>query len=469
MSIPFGALEAAGWCGTRVTKEHRDVLFSSVSIDSRSVEPGALFVAIRGPRHDGHRFLDDALVAGARGLLVQADSGCSLPKGASVPILEVESSVRALGDLAQGHRSNFQGPVVAITGSSGKTTTKDMCTAVLSAQAPCLNTHGNLNNEFGLPLTLLRREAGDESAVVELGMNHRGEIARLAEIARPNVGLVTNIGTAHIEFLGSREAIAEEKGDLFGALSSDGVAVVNLEDPLVADQARRSHGSRVDYGFGSDADVLAANIRFEREPAAAFTFDLRRESEAEKVRVRGLGETTVINALAAAAAALAAGASLEAVGAGLEDYRPATGRMNTLLASDGTTVIDDSYNSNPQSLVAALETLAHRSETGRSFAVLGDMNELGERAPGEHRAAGRKTVELGIDFLFALGQYGEFATEAAIEAGMDPDHVLASADHDEITEAICLHAEAGDWILVKGSRGVHMERVVEALVPRENR
>lgn len=469
MSVSFAAFEAATWCGTIALDQYRDAHFSGVTIDSRKVDPGSLFVAIRGPRYDGHEFIENALAAGARGLVIEADSSCNLPAGLSVPVLKVPDCVQALGDLARGHRSNFSGPVVAITGSSGKTTTKDMCAAALSVEAPCLKTQGNFNNEFGLPLTLLSRETEQESIVVEMGMNHRGEIARLAEIARPGVGLITNVGTAHIEFLGSREAIAEEKGDLFASLPETGIAVVNLEDPLATDQARRVGGSRVHYGFGAQAEVRATGIRFEREPEAAFSFDLHASSHTEKVRVRGLGETTVINALAAAASALATGTPLEHVASGLEAYRPPMGRMNPLRAGNGATVIDDSYNSNPESLLAALETLARRAAPGRSFAVLGDMNELGDRAHGEHRAAGQRIAELGIDFLFATGEYGSLMIDAALEAGLDPGHLLASTDPAKIAETIQSHAEVGDWILVKGSRGTHMERVVNSLVPKENK
>ena len=467
MSVSFAAHEAARWCGTSVAEKYREILFSSVTIDSRNVEPGALFVAIRGPRHDGHRFVESALAAGARGLLLQSDSDS--PRSPDLPILEVPDTTRALGDLAQGHRSNFDGPLVAITGSSGKTTTKDMCAAALEAEAPCLKTQGNLNNEFGLPLTLLARKAEQASAVIEMGMNHRGEIARLAEIARPGVGLVTNVGTAHIEFLGSQEAIAEEKGDLFASLPANGIAVVNLEDPFVTEQAQRTPGERLTYGFGRQAAVRATDVAFEREPESAFSFDLQALSRTEKIRVRGLGETTVINALAAAAGALAAGSSPDQVAAGLAGYRPPAGRMNPILASHGATVIDDTYNSNPESLDAALETLARHASPGRSFAILGDMNELGDRAHDEHRAAGRKVGELGIDFLFAIGQHGGLMIDAAVEAGLERKNTIASTDHDEVGAAIRAHSTVGDWILVKGSRGIHMEYVVNSILSKENR
>ena len=402
-------------------------------------------------------------------MLVERDRAGSFEAAPELAILEVEDTTRALGDLAHGHRGEFRGPVLAISGSSGKTTTKDMAAAILSEEKPCLKTTGNLNNEYGLPLTLLKREARHESIVLELGMNHRGEIARLAEIAEPHIGLLTNVGTAHIEFLGSQENIALEKGDLFASLPEKGVAAINLEDPLVVSQAKRARCARLGYGFGEAADVRASNLRFSPSPSPEVRFDLTIESQTAEVRVHGLGETTARNALAAATLARAADVSLTRIVSGLANYRPPRGRMTALLVRPGITLIDDSYNANPESLEAALGTLAHLAKQGRSLAVLGDMNELGDHALEQHRAAGRRVQELGIDCLFTLGRFAAEMAHAARTAGMPASQISETEECEELIAELRKRATQGDWILVKGSRGMHMERVVEALVPEENR
>ena len=303
---------------TRIAGSEEQV-FAGVSIDSRSVCRGALFVAIQGERHDGHHFLTTATLAGAAGVLVAADLVCelALPEGGTA--VAVSDTTRALGELAAGHRAPFGGPVVAITGSNGKTTTKEMCAAILGSEAPCLYNEGNLNNQYGLPLTLLRRESDHLTIVVELGMNHRGEIAQLAQIARPTVGVITNVGSAHIEFLGSRDTIAREKGDLVAALPEHGTAVLNRDDTRAFAQAERTRAHILSFGLGREADVRAEKIRF--SDCGHFEFDLVCPSGRHPVRVAGIGEATVPNALAAAAAAHAAGSPLENIAAGLATYR----------------------------------------------------------------------------------------------------------------------------------------------------
>jgi UDP-N-acetylmuramoyl-tripeptide--D-alanyl-D-alanine ligase len=325
-------------------------------------------------------------------------------------------STRALGALASGHRAEYTGPVVAITGSNGKTTTKEMCAAIFSVAAPCLKNQGNLNNEFGLPLTLLQRDAVHRSVVVELGMNHRGEIANLAAIARPTVSVITNIGTAHIEFLGSREAIALEKGDLVAQLDVNGVAVLNADDPLALEQGERTRARRLGFGCRADADVHPENVRI--RAGTGSSFELCTPEGRIDVEVAGLGETTILNALAASAAALAAGAPLADVPTGLARYQPVAGRLETLALPEGGVLINDSYNANPQSMEIALRILADTESAGyraagvigngvQRIAVLGDMGELGAMGSEAHRQTGRLTARLGIDQLFALGELAE--------------------------------------------------------------
>jgi UDP-N-acetylmuramoyl-tripeptide--D-alanyl-D-alanine ligase len=461
VTIPFRAGEAVTWTGGRLRQGDPEAVLRGVSIDTRTLAAGGLFVAIRGPSHDAHDFLDAALARGAAGLLIER--GRELPAAcpAALPVVEVDDTTRALGALAAGHRAGFDGPLVAITGSNGKTTTKEMCAAILSVAKPCLRTRGNLNNQYGLPLTLLERGAEHRAVVVEIGMNHRGEIAPLAAIARPGVAVITNVGTAHVEHLGSREEIAREKGDLVAGLAPGGVAVLPADDPLALAQGERAPGRVVTFGRGADAGVRAESVVALGE--RGFAFELVAPEGRAPVQVAGLGLHTVANALAAAAAALAAGASPADVRAGLAEFRPVGGRMERLALPRNIIVINDTYNANPQSVEMALRSLAELKGRSRAVAVLGDMGELGAGATQAHVAVGRLAAELGIDFLFALGAHAPSLAKGALEAGMDPARVRVARDHAEASAEVGLLLQKDDWVLVKGSRSMRMERVVESL------
>jgi UDP-N-acetylmuramoyl-tripeptide--D-alanyl-D-alanine ligase len=464
--VGLSALDAVRWTRGELLRGSEAAHFRGVSIDTRSLETDELFVAIRGENHDAHRFLADAVTHGATGLVVEAGHASPEDLAASAVVIAVEDGTRALGALAAGHRAQFRGPLVAITGSNGKTTTKEMCASILSVEAPCLKNRDNLNNQYGLPLTLLARCAEQRFAVVEIGMNHRGEIAPLARIARPTVGVITNVGTAHIEFLKSREAIATEKGDLLTTLPADGTAVLNADDPLAMAQSRRTDARVVSFGAAGGADVRAEQIR---EHDRGFAFALCAPEGKTDVEVNGLGPATLANALAAAAAALAAGVSLDAVREGLARHRPVSGRMERIVLPQDITLINDAYNANPQSLALALTSLAEHKGSGRALAVLGDMGELGSATECEHRAAGELVCTLGIDFLLAFGDHAQRVASAAIDAGMDPAHVHVESDHDALAARVRELARKDDWVLVKGSRSMHMERVVAALARTEER
>jgi len=461
VSVPFGVRDAIAWTGGRLVGGDPDTGFRGAGIDTRTIGADELFVAIRGERHDAHGFLSQAVSAGATGLIVDEAYVAGGATPPPVAVIAVEDTTVALGALAAGHRAGFSGPVVAITGSNGKTTTKEMCHAILAVGAPSLKTRGNLNNEFGLPLTLLSREPEHVSAVVELGMNHRGEIARLTAIARPDVGIVTNVGTAHIGHLGSRENIALEKGDLVAGLGADGVAVLNADDPLVDAQAERVAARVLRFGLSGRADVRATDVRFDGD--GAFVFTLIAPDGRSEVRVAGLAETTVPNALAAAAGALAAGADLAQVAEGLARFEQVAGRMACRRLPGGAHVIDDTYNANPQSMRAALESLARLKGSGRAIAVLGDMGELGDEADEAHRGVGRLAAELGVDALWALGERAGSVVDGALEAGAGADPCAAGRDHEQVALAIGADLLAQDWVLVKGSRAMQMERVVARL------
>jgi UDP-N-acetylmuramoyl-tripeptide--D-alanyl-D-alanine ligase len=457
----FTIADAVRWTGGTLVAGDAARGCRSVGIDSRRVAEGQLFVAIRGPRHDAHAFLADAAAAGAAGLLVAQDAVLPDAARARCAIVAVPDTTAALAALAAGYRDTWSGPVVAITGSNGKTTTKEMCAAILSVRAPCLKTEGNLNNQFGLPLTLLRRDASHRAAVVELGMNHTGEIAPLAAIARPTVGLVTNVGTAHIENLGSQDAIAAEKGALFEALAEDAVAVANADDARVLAQLARTKARPLRFGRGSGADVRAEQVVV--LGARGCAFELIAPEGRAAVRVSGLGQVLVINALAAAAAAIAAGATLAEVAAGLEDYRPPGGRLEPMELPRNVILLNDTYNANPQSMEIALRSLAELKGASRGIAVIGDMGELGDTAAGAHRATGRLAAELGLDFVFALGSFAGAVVAGALEGGLARDRAIEGRDHAELAARVAAVLRGSDWVLVKGSRSMKMERVVEAL------
>ena len=460
MSEAFDLADVLRWCDGEAKHGAPDLEFTGVSIDSRTTSSGDLFVAVRGESLDGHRFVAAAAEQGASGAVLDDESAASgIPD--SLPIIVVEDTTRALGALAHGHRLRFDGPLVAITGSNGKTTTKEMTAAVLAIRGACLKTQGNLNNQFGLPLTLLSREASHENAVVEIGMNHRGEIAPLAAIAAPTVGVITNVGTAHIEYLGSQDEIALEKGDLVAGLPSTSTAVLNADDPRVLAQAERCQARILSFGLSEAAAVRGERVTPLGEQG--FAFDIAFDGERCAVHVRGLGETTVINALAAAAAGIATGMPLRDVADGLARYEPVGGRMEKVTLPRNIIVINDTYNANPQSTAVALRSLSRLKGVSRGIAVLGDMGELGDTAQSAHRGNGRLVAELGLDYLFALGKWADETAQAAREGGMDPGRIVVARDHGEVFEAIRNILQGDDWVLVKGSRAMQMEKVVERL------
>lgn len=473
MTLPFLVREALAWSDGSLVQGDPEAQLCGVSIDTRSTLPGQLFVAIVGPHHDAHDHVAQALVAKAAGVVVVR--GRSIPKDApkNLPVIAVDDTTHALGALAAGHRAGHTGPLIAITGSNGKSSTKEMCAAILSVGAPCLKNEGNLNNQYGLPLTLLRRDASDRSVVVELGMNHRGEIASLAAIAKPTIGVITNVGTAHIEHLRSREEIALEKGDLVAKLDAEGVAVLNADDPLAREQGARTQARCVYFGREATADVRAENLQ--RHEGRGMRFDLCAPEGRIAVEVAGLGEPAVLNALAASAAALAAGAPLGDVQAGLARYESMSGRLEPIALPAGGVLINDTYNANPQSMTVALNILAEPQTPGAApgqngvqrIAVLGDMGELGATGSDAHREAGRLTARLGIDHLFALGEHAEEVADGARAEGMDPQKIHTSRDWHEMGEQVRAQLGGRNRVLVKGSRAMRMERIVEHLVARD--
>lgn len=461
MNTRFTADQVATWCNGRVVSGSPNSELEGLAIDTRKVTSPQLFAAIVGPNHDAHAFVAQAADAGAGAIMINTDREDALVKVSDATVITVPDTTRGIGDLAAGHRAQFTGMVVALTGSSGKTTTKEMIASVLEADAPCLKTEGNLNNDFGVPLTLLSRRDEHVRAVIEMGMNHRGEISRLAEITNPDIGLVTNVGTAHIEFLGSRDEIAAEKGDLFAAISGDGTAVANWDDERVRAQSKRAAGAVISFGTTREAMVYADDVRF--HASGAYHFTLTTENGRATASILGLGETTVINALAAAAVGVACDLDLDCIVRGLENYRGIAGRMSKLSLGQHIHLIDDTYNANPQSMGAAIASVAQLSADGRAIAVLGGMGELGNNAGQAHRDAGKQVFEAGISLLVTVGEAARGIAEGAIAAGMSESSVRSFDAHDAAAEAADQALNDGDWVLVKGSRAARMEKIVEAL------
>jgi len=433
-------------------------MVSGVSTDSRSVVAGQLFVALKGDRFDGHEFIETALAKGVRTFLVAADSIAARAPAENASYIAVTETLRALGDLAAGYRRKFSIPLIGITGSNGKTTTKEMLATILGQTGPGLKTSGNLNNLIGLPLMLLRMTGRDRWAVLEMGMSEPGEIDRLAEIAEPGVGIITNAFTAHLASMGSVEAVAKAKGELFQRLKTGGVAVYNADDPLISRLPTAAGVSRLSFGLRG-AEVSSEGIKTLGLEGVRFT--LRLPDGEIPVKMRAFGQHNIYNALAAAAAAHAIGLDHQTIRAGLEEFTPYDKRFHVEQVGD-IVLIDDSYNANPASIAAALVTLKDIRQQNRAIAVLGDMLELGSGAPAAHREVGLLAATC-VERLYVMGEYAETVAAGAVDGGMGADHIYVAGSHGEIVEDLRRKVTKGDNILVKGSRGMHMEKVAEAI------
>jgi UDP-N-acetylmuramoyl-tripeptide--D-alanyl-D-alanine ligase len=376
-------------------------------------------------------------------------------------VIVVPDSLRALGDLAAYHRRRMPARVIGITGSNGKTTTKEMTAAIAAERWRVLRSEGNLNNLVGLPLTLLGLEPGDEVAVVEMGMSHAGEIRRLAAIAAPQVGVVTNVGPVHLEGVGDLAGVAAAKGEILEGIAPGGTAVLNADDPATPAMAARWSGRLLSFGLGATADVRAEGI--ETAPHGTdFTLVLADGGRA-RVRLPWIGEHNVRNALAAAAAARCLGADGAQIRAGLEKARPAAMRFEIGTIPPGVTVVNDAYNANPASMRAALAALSRLPGAGRRALVLGDMLELGAAAPAEHRELGRAAAAAAPALLLAVGAFAAEVAGGARAAGLSPSAIATAPDAEAAAALLAAWLRPGDLLLLKGSRGVRLERVLERL------
>lgn len=442
------------------------------SIDSRTIQEGELFFAIRGEVYDGHRFIGDALKKGAVAAIVSREflqsNSASLTDSSKTMLIPVSDTLGALQSLASSVLEQWRGQEVAITGSMGKTTTKEMTAAALAKAGRVIKSAGNLNNDYGLPLSILKMEsygahASDfDYAVFEMGMNHKGEIARLTQIAPPDVGVVTIVAPVHLEFFSSVEEIAQAKGEMVAGIKRGGAAVLNADDRLVTRMREmRSDISYRTFGIERAADVMAREIKADGFNGTHFNLITPRGETEAFLPVAG--RHNIYNALAAAAVADFYETPLEQIAVALSEVSNAKMRGEVFRFQEGITVVDDSYNSNPRALVEMVTTVCQNAECKRRIVVAGEMLELGASGPELHKDAGRSIARLGVDRLIGVRGLAEEIVAGARDAGMSAESAVFYETPDDAAEALAREARAGDLILVKGSRGVKTEIVVQRM------
>ncbi len=458
MPVHFSEDQVVEATGARRVQGSAGGPFQVVCTDTRQLTPGCLFVALIGERYDAHDFLKDAPGKGAAGAVVQ--KGIALPElPADFVVFEVEDTLTALGALARHHRRRFKQPVGAVGGSNGKTTTKEMVGAILATRGSALKTEGNFNNEIGVPLTLFRLGEEHVAAVVEMGMNHPGEMTRLAQICEPDAALLTVIQPEHLEGLGSLQGVADAEGELFAALPPEATAVVNLDDPLLPAQAMRSAAKHLTFGKEPTAAVRLLHVVPRGKAGQTVTIGV--DGRELEFQLNFVGEHNALNATGAFALCLALGYSPDECARGLEQARPYARRLNLIDAPHGVLVVDDCYNANPASMGAALDTLQSLvTGGGRRFAVLGDMLELGPGEYEEHEKLGQQATSK-VDVLALFGPRSQLGHQAAVSLmGERTRHFI---EVPALLEWLTPQLRAGDVVLVKGSRGMRLERVVQAL------
>ena len=450
--------QIAEFASASVSGGDGNVSIDKISTDSRTLKRGELFVALRGENFDGHKFVEAAVKTGAAGAIVDLGWKGKVPDNFTV--IRVEDTLQAYQTVAANYRKSLPIRVLAITGSNGKTSTKDFTAAVLGRRFRVTKTQGNFNNHVGLPRTMLEATSQDEVAVWEIGMNHPGEVAALAKIAAPDAALITNIGIAHIEFMGSREAIAAEKGALAEAIGPQGSIILNADDPFSKNIATRTH-AKIIFAGTTAGTIRAGEIT---QSAHGSDFTILEGAHRCRAQLPVPGLHMVQNAMLAVAAGRLFGLSLEEAAAGLVAAPLAKARLQ-IRQINGVQFIDDSYNANPDSMKAALRTLVELDADGKRIAVLGEMRELGKESARGHREVGETAAELGVDQLIAIGDMGAAIAEAAQQAGLEKTAAVGSIS--EAAEMLTEITAPGDLVLIKGSRTARTERVLEEFAKRQ--
>jgi len=458
------------WTQTDVIKATGAVLaagvqaagFTGVAIDSRVAGPGDLYVSIVGDRNDGHGFVPELLGRGNKGFVIRGDRVEKLPAAmftsAGAACFVVPDTLLALQDLAAFHRRRLDVRVLGITGTCGKTTTKEMVAAVFETTFATHKTRGNLNNHIGVPLTLLALSPSHQWAVVEMGMNHPGEIRRLAQIAAPGIGMITNVLPGHLEGVGSLEGVAAAKKELLEEMSG-GTAILNHDDERVRAMAKGFAGQVFFFGTGPGVDIRVHSVR---QSGSGMDLAVSTPSGEVRAHLDSFGPAMASNACAAVAAGFVAGIQPDKIAAGLQTWAPISGRLQVARLSNGAGLLDDTYNANPGSVAAAIRTVISLKNQGRAYLVLGDMMELGDHAVAEHEAIGKLAAQEGIDGIYACGAHAQAVARGASQAGM-PESAIFLGAKDVLVERLAARLRSQDWVLVKGSRLMGMEEAVTGL------
>jgi UDP-N-acetylmuramoyl-tripeptide--D-alanyl-D-alanine ligase len=440
-------------------------ILTGVSTDSRGIESGRLFIALRGERYDGHDFVQKAVEGGASGIVIEKGRKTGISANSGAAIIEVQDTLKALGDLASWWRHKHDVFVAAITGSSGKTTSKEMAANILDLGARTLKNEGNLNNLIGLPQTLLRLGKKDRRAVLEMGMNHPGEIGRLTEIADPDIGLITNVARVHLEGVGDIMGVARAKAELMEKISDKGRVILYGDDDLLMREASRFKREIITYGLGPANEIRADNIKGLGWEGTLF--DLQYHGDSIPIRLKVPGRQNIFNALAAVAIALCMKETFEHIVAGLGGFGGIRGRFMPFSLPDDIILVDDTYNSSPSSLRAALDSIKEVTGGGRRLIVgLGEMMELGEEAAPSHIEAGGMVAEIGASYLFAMGDHAGEMLKGALEKGLPPERAIEAKSHQDMAQKIGDAVKKGDLILLKGSRKMGLEKVFQCLKER---
>ena len=439
--------------------------YRGISTDSRTIKPGEIFLALKGDNFDGHDFISEVIGKGALGVVVQ--SGKLVPQSKkNFIVIEVKDTLDALGECAAHYRQLYGIPIVAVTGSNGKTTTKEMIAAILSTKRRVLKNQGNLNNLIGLPLSLLKLSPAHDVGVFELGMNRRGEIARLVEIVRPTVGIITNVGPVHLEYLKTIDEVAAAKGELFQNLSPEATAIINKDDPRIEKLSSRFSGKKITVGIKSPSDVTAKNIV--SVGVDGMRFNLMIGEKTLPVFLPMIGVHNIMNALVAAGAITALGEDPAMIPEGLKGFRNLNLRQQLIAFPEGITIINDTYNANPVSMKKALETFSLLQGSSRGIIILGDMLELGSHASALHRELGNEVAKMHVRLLLIMGKFSSDVRDGALSGGMSSSSIYIGENHHDLIDFLGGVLKRGDLVLVKGSRGMAMEKVIEGLMQEDN-
>ena len=440
-----------------------DEFVTGLSTDSRKMTPGNIFLALKGDIYDGHNFLTNAINAGAVSIIVESDTYIAKKLfDNNLVVIKVLSTLKALGDLASWWRKQWGGKVIAITGSNGKSTTKEMAASILSLKGKTMKSPGNFNNLIGLPLTILMLQEHHTLAVLEMGMNRAGEIARLTQIADPDIGLITNVARAHLEGLGNLNGVMRAKGELLRVMSQESTAILNGDDEVYEQLSSTFQGQILTFGLGKTNKVRAEKITAIGDRAQAFTISIN--GKRIPVRINYPGLHNVLNALSGAAIAFCLSISNELIAQGLESFRSLKGRFHFIDLNGGIRMIDDTYNSNPLSLRVALQTIKGLVGKNQGLVIgLGEMMELGKESSKYHFEAGQLVADTGAKYLVVMGEHGRNVIEGAYKRGMDRNQTHIATTHAEMSDSIKAHIRKGDILFMKGSRKVALDRVVEAV------